>query len=422
MSQQNELTFITQVKEGDEDLLSRLLLQLKVNLESGVKESFEDLNSIHFLRWVFINRKDVDQRFEYLLSSRLVFSVIYDGNEEQFLTQLSDKNTLGVFVDDIYQHCAGYPMPVERNTETRKAYLKRWIVKPAAFYVGAPGRSLTEIRDENELRNHIRTYLNQNDFSGKGAQEVHKAIQQQVFSEPNFNWAKNQVKLQGVNWFVMALFGLLLLILVPVITIWVLIVHFFYERHDKPPGLTRSQVDETHMTNLEEYEDLEYQNQFTQLLIMKPGKVRLITVQALMLFTRFLIKFLFVEGKLMGIPTIHFARWLLVDDNKHMIFFSNFDGSWQQYLGDFIDKSGWGLTAIWTNTMNFPTTRYLFTGGAYDEEHFLAWSRQYEIPTQVWYSAYPHLSIKNIVNNTLIRNELSKNLDERQAQQFLKRF
>ena len=177
----------------------------------------------------------------------------------------------------------------------------------------------------------------------------------------------------------------------------------------------------TWYARLEAYEDLFNQNQFTQVLVMKPGKVRLITVQALMLFARTLIKNFFVKGKLMGIPTIHFARWVLIDNNKHMMFFSNFDGSWNQYLCDFIDKSGWGLTGIFSNTVNFPKTRFLFTGGAYDEEHFLAWSRGTQILTQVWYSAYHHLSIKNIVNNTLIRNELRKNLSEKQAQLFLKK-
>ena len=122
----------------------------------------------------------------------------------------------------------------------------------------------------------------------------------------------------------------------------------------------------------------------------------------------------------MGIPTIHFARWVLFDDNKRVLFFSNFDGSWQQYLGDFIDKSGWGLTSIFSNTTCFPKTRYLFWGGAYDEEHFLAWSRNTELQTQVWYNAYPELGIKNVNNNSRIRSELFKNLSEKKAADFLK--
>jgi hypothetical protein len=155
---------------------------------------------------------------------------------------------------------------------------------------------------------------------------------------------------------------------------------------------------------------------------MKPGMMRLVTLQGLMLFAKALVKNLFVKGKLMGIPTIHFARWIMMDDNKHMLFFSNFDGSWQQYLGDFIDKSGWGLTGIWSNTVNFPKTNYLFTGGAYDAEHFLAWSRYYQIPTAVWYCAYPNLSIKNVMNNTYIRNELTDSPSEQTSAKFLKRF
>jgi len=162
------------------------------------------------------------------------------------------------------------------------------------------------------------------------------------------------------------------------------------------------------------------QNQFSQLVTMKPGPARLFTYKAMMLLARNLIRYLFVEGKLMGIPTIHFARWVLFDDNKRVIFFSNFDGSWQQYLGDFIDKSGWGLTGIFSNTKLFPKTRFLLTGGAYDEEHFLAWSRNSEIPTQIWYNAYPHLSIKNVNNNSRIRCLLMQDLSEKEAAEFLK--
>ena len=126
----------------------------------------------------------------------------------------------------------------------------------------------------------------------------------------------------------------------------------------------------------------------------------------------------------MGIPTIHFARWVILDGGRQVLFFSNFDGSWQQYLGDFIDKSGWGLTAIFSNTADFPRSRYLFWGGAYDEEHFLAWARHTQVPTQVWYSAYPQLSIKNVNTNSAIRHRelIKKDLDEQQAQTFLNRF
>ena len=60
----------------------------------------------------------------------------------------------------------------------------------------------------------------------------------------------------------------------------------------------------------------------------------------------------------MGIPTIHFARWVLIDNNKHMMFFSNFDLSWESYLDDFIEKAHGGLTLAWGSGVGFPATRY----------------------------------------------------------------
>ncbi len=231
---------------------------------------------------------------------------------------------------------------------------------------------------------------------------------------------EKKVHMPRVNWFGMIFLSIILLALLPLIIPFILMLYFFYERKDPYFTLNRSQLDEKHIKTLEEYEDLQFQNQFTQLVSVKPGIVRLFTFKAMMLFGRTLIRFLFVKGKLMGIPSIHFARWVLFDQNKRVLFFSNFDGSWQQYLGDFIDKSGWGLTGIFSNTTNFPKTRFLITGGAYDEEHFLAWSRYTELPTQIWFNAYPHLSIKNVNNNSLIRTKLRKTLSERQAKKFLK--
>jgi len=108
-------------------------------------------------------------------------------------------------------------------------------------------------------------------------------------------------------------------------------------------------------------------------------------------------------GQLGGIPTIHFAKWLLIDDNRRLLFFSNYDSSWESYLGDFVDRAAIGLNLAWTLTKEYPTTRYLTWLGASDEERFKAWSRHYQRPTQVFYTAYPELGIAALNNNTWIR-------------------
>jgi len=208
----------------------------------------------------------------------------------------------------------------------------------------------------------------------------------------------------------------------PLIIIGALYLFLFHELWNKKQTLTLSQLDDNKVNELKKVEDLFPQNQFTQVAVLKPGFIRNLNFRIWMMRTRVLANNVFVHGKLLNIPTIHFARWVLFDNNKHVLFFSNFDGNWQQYLGDFIDQSGWGLTGIFSNTVNFPKTKFMITGGAYDEEHFLAWSRSTQVPTQVWYCPYPHLSIKNINNNTKIRNELLMDLNEKRAKIFLKRF
>lgn len=419
MISQNPLTLLTPVRQDCIEKLNEILERFKVGLNVGLNERFNKLGTLHYARWFILREDSFRDKTAFPLPERLVFSSNFDGGEDEHINGLV--TIFPEYFDELYECCEGYPEPGVRNTETRKSYLSKWKVKTTAFYVGAPGRSLQQIKQEDTLQKYLWNIINKNNWDGKSALEIQKFLREKVSAEPGLAWSKESVNTPSTNWPGMILMSLIMLILLPIIIIWILILHFFYERRDTNCTDTRSQLNDALVRRLEADEDLFNQNQFTQVLVMKPGKVRLITVHALMLFARTLIKNFFVKGKLMGIPTIHFARWVLIDNDRHMMFFSNFDGSWNQYLCDFIDKSGWGLTGIFSNTINFPETRFLFTGGAYDEEHFLAWSRGTQILTQVWYSAYHHLSIKNIVNNTLIRNELWKNLTEEHAQLFLKR-
>ena len=420
MINQNPLTLLTPVRTDCIEKLNEILERFKVGLNVNLNEKFNKLGTLHYARWFILNQDSFRDKPAFQLTERLVFSSNFDGGMDEHVTGLV--TIFPEYFDDLYQCCEGYPEPSMRNTETRKNYLMRWKVDTTSFYVGAPGRSLKQIQQEDQLKDFIWDFIRNKKWDGQTAVQIQKAIQQEVDKHPELSWSKQKVRVPKASWPGRILLFLILVILSPILIVWVLMVHFFYERRDKNCYDKRSQLDDDKVRRLETYEDLFNQNQFTQVVVVKPGKVRLITLKGLFLYANTLIRNKYVEGKLMGIPTIHFARWVLIDNNKHMLFFSNFDGSWNQYLCDFIDKSGWGLTGIFSNTMNFPKTNFLLTGGAYDEEHFLAWSRGTQMLTQVWYSAYHHLSIKNIVNNTFIRNELRKNLSEKQAQLFLKRF
>jgi hypothetical protein len=175
-----------------------------------------------------------------------------------------------------------------------------------------------------------------------------------------------------------------------------LLILELFDRQDEPradiPG-----VDE-----LADREDFQVQNQLTHAVDIKPGRLRLLSLRIVLWAIDLLARYKFNQGALGGITTIHFARWVLIDQKKRLLFFSNYDGSWESYLGDFIDKAHTGLTGVWSNTVGFPRTRLLVFAGATDEERFKSWTRAHQVPTQLWYSAYPELTVFNIQQNARI--------------------
>ena len=414
---QNPLTLLSPVLPEQLDGLRKVLASQKDHLLKTGTIALANLETVHFARWVIMDDQPNPANNPEAQGPKLIFSSNFDGEVNDHIRDLCTRAT--ALIDSIYQYCEGYPAPQERNDASRIAYLSKSNIGVSAFYRGSPNRSLPQVLGEQRLRDFLRKLLNEGNWQQMQAIEIQKSLLEKVKSQPEFDWAAQPVKQTHINWPGMILFVLVILLLLPLIIVWIIVLHFRFEVKDQNFTLTRSQLDEQKIRYLESYEDLGYQNQFTQLVVMKKGWMRLKTFQGMMLFARLLIPLFFVKGKLMGIPTIHFARWVAFDNNKRVLFFSNFDGSWQQYLGDFIDKSGWGLTGIFSNTTNFPKTSFLLTGGAYDEEHFLAWSRDTEIATQLWYSAYPDLSIKNVNNNTRIRSMLYKIDSEATAKEFL---
>lgn len=133
-------------------------------------------------------------------------------------------------------------------------------------------------------------------------------------------------------------------------------------------------------------------------------------------------KGLFAPGHLADIGTIHFARWIVLPRSNRLVFFSNYDGNWESYLEDFISKASTGLTGVWSNCRGFPATRYLFQDGARDGDRFKRWARQSMLPTRLWYSAYPDLSMARIRRAARIRDGVVNARSRADAQTWLDQF
>jgi deferrochelatase/peroxidase EfeB len=116
---------------------------------------------------------------------------------------------------------------------------------------------------------------------------------------------------------------------------------------------------------------------------------------------------------------IHFARWIVLPGTNKLLFRSNFDGTWERYLEDFIEIAYQGVNGIWSNTVGFPRTRNLFVGGARDGDRLRRWTRRQQIPTPVWYSAYPTLTLGRIRTNAAIRQGVASAVTEADAADWL---
>jgi deferrochelatase/peroxidase EfeB len=185
------------------------------------------------------------------------------------------------------------------------------------------------------------------------------------------------------------------------------------EPHSSPKDVNRAMF---------ERENQLAQNHMISVTQRKPGLLRWFTIRLVfwgigLAATRF-----FQPGFLSDVGTIHFARWVTVPETRDLIFLSNYDGSWESYLEDFITKAHAGLTAVWSNTVGFPRTENLFQLGATDGDRFKRFARHSMVPTRFWYSGYPHISTATIGSNAVIRSGLSGVMTEDEAVNWLALF
>jgi hypothetical protein len=167
-------------------------------------------------------------------------------------------------------------------------------------------------------------------------------------------------------------------------------------------------------------EDWIPQNHMGSIVLIKPGMLRTIIVHAghhgLGLMLRAMPSTAACDGYLGSMRTVHFAHWAFVNNGSRLMFFSNFDQSWESYLDDFIEKAHVGLTLAWGCGVGFPATRFLIQDGASHGRKFKAWARHSMTVSRFWYSAYPDLTVDQVERNNRIANGLRKpSLTEKEA-------
>jgi Dyp-type peroxidase family len=161
------------------------------------------------------------------------------------------------------------------------------------------------------------------------------------------------------------------------------------------------------------------QNHFLAVTPLKSGWFRKLTLAMALWGIKQLIVHAFRPGFVLNMGTIHYAKWFRLPGRDKLVFLSNYDGSWESYLEDFIMKAHQGQTAAWSNGVGFPLTRFLILDGAQDGDRFKRWVRRQQVPAQFWYSRFPSLTSDQIRDNALIHDGLARAITDTAARNWL---
>jgi hypothetical protein len=165
------------------------------------------------------------------------------------------------------------------------------------------------------------------------------------------------------------------------------------------------------------YEKNSHYNHVAGLSELKPGArwLRSLRTRLALELLNLFYRTEYVKGKLVNIPSIHFAQWSVVN-HRYVLFLTNYDGPADSYLDDFFNNLAFGVAFIWQDTRIFPMS--------IDPRRLKMWVREGQTLASARYraSVYNGLTVAAINNNTFIRNRLLHGRTEASARRWLRRF
>jgi hypothetical protein len=419
---QGGITVITEIDPAmDIQELYVLLNHIGDNINTTPVIDFASMKGLHFCRWFIIEGlTDVSGRS---YPDSLVYAAYYDGSEEDHLKELLDNCMSSIKL--IYGYCKDFPGGTAATDSAIIRYFKKRMSKNQLLWPAYRGGTVEQIIGEQRIRDSIQIYLNKrladNKINGLTPDEIKAGIVHYVQNDPSLKWALTKRADPPFGWKFMYYFKLvtkllLIVLLLPILLIffipiwWLLLSRIFEKKDDKK----RKQIVRTKtITDLLNKEDRVFMNQLTIYgCINRPYWYRLTTLKIGLWIFSLNGTYRSNKGKLSGIETIHFANWSLFNKGKNVMFLSNYDGAWQVYLSEFIDRSAMAMNLTFGTTANYPKTKRLLWEGAFDEQAFKTVVRNNQYPSQVFYSTYPYITMKNILNNSRIRKGLDGSSEE----------
>jgi hypothetical protein len=406
-----------------------------MNFEPGVVNPenslipFGRFENLHFSRLVVLDDQTVGD-LEAIYQIRrpdppvhLAFLGDFDGGYDEFIRDLVQRAEPGL--RQIFSLCDGF---------SRDADLHAWVTaheqRPSAYYCNWIGRTMQQIREEEQLRRSLRRYIECSlDLADSPPRAIHQALRRLVQKEKaegrltltppaptQFGWKLRHV-FDWASLILLLVAGVLTLplTLIPLLTLaWKL-----RSLEASDPELA-PRPDRLWVVGLAELEDHDVTNQFSALGTVKPGWLRNAILALVLGIVDLTTHVIYTKGWLGRVHTIHFARWVYLDNRTRVFFASNYDGSLESYMDDFINKLAFGLNVVFSNGIGYPHTEWLVLKGAKNEQLFKYFIRRHELPTEVWYNGHAGLTAFDLQRNNKIRQGLeTPSLSEQKAREWV---
>lgn len=371
--EQYALTLILPIANAENaDWLDKKLTYIGTQLGNNPEIDFNKSKLTHFARFVILPSAYADGS-----AKRLLFTSNYDGGPELYARELISTG-IATVVDTIFSKCGGYTAGTLLTESSAVAFLTQQNIKSNAFYIALRGVTRDMIEKSAAERMRLDALADTDTIS-----DADRAAAASLYKEYEEQRAKvsSSIPPQPVS----KGFWAKVLNVVNVVLEW--LVGIRYDGNN-PQISVKTQPDLWNM------EDLLTQNQLTVVVPIKKNLLSRIIIHSILWLISIQVKY--VKGTLLDLTTIHFARWVIIDNGNNILFESNFDGSWENYIDDFVDHASVGMNVIWGNCIGFPR------GGAKDIESFKAYIRENQNRTQLYFSAYKDTTVSNILTDLSI--------------------
>ena len=404
MVPQRHICIAAPIREGVRDELEDLLASMNgapgmANPDNALVP-FGKLAQVHVARFVILDDPSLPDRIALAESLpvyepvRLAFIADFDGEEAVLLERLVALAAQGL--RRIFAFCIDFDAQ-----DDLLSWLRAHRQASAANYVNWRGRSTAQIAQEDALHRALRSARLANPHAtpevlwpilrAAGAGVALTPIEPLTFAQ----------RLADIGDFL--LLPLLGLILSPLILIGLIPFIILLRWRETRDAVLAPVPAPARNSMLAAQEDHDITNQYSAIGSLKPGLFRRWLTVVVLWIIGWGARHIYRTGRLARVNTIHFASWTFFDDRRRVYFASNYDGSREAYNDDFINKVAFGLNLSFSNGLGYPRTDWLITGGARHEQDFKRYLFHHQIPTQVWYKAFPGLSNYDMARNARIR-------------------